>query len=510
MPNIYIAIIYTSLGTLTLVNLFQSLFRSSISHKDEESRLFFFLCITTFLWYLCNVVIVLLDSIEMAWFLYHVNLVFVGFVPPFVLLFVLSFYRVPLGRFKKYTPLLFIVPTVNIFLALTYRYHSLTYAEIRIIALQPVIERELERGPWFWVHTYHSYAISFATIIIVVFWLFKAPKFYRLSAFLIACGIFVTILLNAFRLLVLPPMFLDMTLIGAGLAIIFFNYAIIRNDNSKLFRYSQAMAFNYLDIYILVMDEKEQLVYSNKAAIDYFSLLGITLDNINFNEVLEALENKGAIKKELEFEKGVDYYLDLGNGMPTVLSLCEKKIFDKTGEYIGTVGIFTDVTPNRFLIDRLEKTAGIDSLTGIANRIAYEGARKRLDTPESLPLSVIICDVNGLKFVNDNLGHYHGDRLLQMVSEMLNNTRPKTGVFARIGGDEFIYLLPLTNYEDAIKLMNKIREVLSSKNDFPYPLSVALGAATKYSDDEDLSDIISLADSRMYEDKKFIKENNLI
>ena len=156
----------------------------------------------------------------------------------------------------------------------------------------------------------------------------------------------------------------------------------------------------------------------------------------------------------------------------------------------------------------LEEKAGMDPLTGIANRTSYAGAKNRLNNPEHLPLSVIICDVNGLKTVNDTLGHKHGDKLIQAIAKTLESECPKSGFLARIGGDEFIFLLPRTDAEAVYLLIDQICEALMLRNkEVSYDLSVALGAATKNTEEQDLDEIIDIADNLMYKNKKGIKES---
>jgi len=181
---------------------------------------------------------------------------------------------------------------------------------------------------------------------------------------------------------------------------------------------------------------------------------------------------------------------------------------DANGDSIGSIAVFTDVTQNRMLIEKLEKKAGMDSLTGLANHMAFNGARKRFDTPEHLPLSIIVCDANRLKHVNDTLGHQHGDMLLRVIAEVLEKACPKSGFVARIGGDEFIYLLSCTSPDASYALIKQIKNMLSKLENLPFVVSVALGTATKHSVEENLDDVIALADSHMYEDKKQMKEQS--
>lgn len=136
------------------------------------------------------------------------------------------------------------------------------------------------------------------------------------------------------------------------------------------------------------------------------------------------LSGEKTVQKILESENESDIYLN-DDVFPITLNLHIEKMTDIRGDEIGSIAVFTDVTQNRMLIERLEAKAGMDSLTGLANRLSYEGAKKRLDSQECFPLSVIMCDVNGLKSVNDNYGHQYGDMMLQVVADVLDKVCPK-------------------------------------------------------------------------------------
>ena len=91
--------------------------------------------------------------------------------------------------------------------------------------------------------------------------------------------------------------------------------------------------------------------------------------------------------------------------------------------------------------------------------------------------------------------------MIRVLARVLERECPPNMFVARIGGDEFIYLLPNTKPEEAYALIERLCAALARCDDNPFSLSVAIGSATKFSKDENLDDIIALADSRMYKNK---------
>lgn len=142
-----------------------------------------------------------------------------------------------------------------------------------------------------------------------------------------------------------------------------------------------------------------------------------------------------------------------------------------------------------------------DVLTGLYNRRYYEIEIKRMDTEQNLPISVIMADVNGLKLINDAFGHQYGDLLLQKAADIIRNGCRPGDVLVRWGGDEFVVLLPNAAYEEAAKIIDRIRALSSRENIEVAQVSMSLGWDTKVSADENMEEILKNAEDGMYRHK---------
>jgi len=144
-----------------------------------------------------------------------------------------------------------------------------------------------------------------------------------------------------------------------------------------------------------------------------------------------------------------------------------------------------------------------DHLTGLYNRRYYEHKLKYLDTKENLPLSIIMFDVNGLKLVNDSFGHDMGDVLLNKAAEIIKKACRHDDIVARIGGDEFVLLLPKTSRDDTVKIANYIKELTTKEIVSNIELSISYGYDTKEMENQFISDIVVNAENHMYKHKLF-------
>ncbi|MCE5197068.1 MAG: diguanylate cyclase [Negativicutes bacterium] len=173
----------------------------------------------------------------------------------------------------------------------------------------------------------------------------------------------------------------------------------------------------------------------------------------------------------------------------------------KNEKIVGAVITFTDITGRRKREAEIKYLSCHDTLTGLHNRRCFEENLKKLDNPDNLPLSVIFADINGLKMTNDIFGHSAGDALIKKSSEILMEACRKDGSVARVGGDEFVMILPKATNEDAMKVLSNIKDIFSDSRIAAIKCSIALGSNTKTNSAQPIEEVLSSAENAMYKDK---------
>ncbi len=159
----------------------------------------------------------------------------------------------------------------------------------------------------------------------------------------------------------------------------------------------------------------------------------------------------------------------------------------------------------RRLLDRFE----LDALTGLPGNTKFRDYIADIESGNmgATSVGVLFFDVNGLKEYNDTKGHRAGDLLIQKAAESLH-TLTDTGVSAfRVGGDEFAVIITGRDESFLHEMLEKWRRELAELNaaEDGIHCSVAVGAAFSAGEDK-ISDILALADQRMYADKRGMKE----
>jgi len=158
--------------------------------------------------------------------------------------------------------------------------------------------------------------------------------------------------------------------------------------------------------------------------------------------------------------------------------------------------------------EELERLANTDELTKIANRryiLNILEAEISRSTRYGDPLSIAYMDIDHFKKFNDKYGHDAGDAVLKSVASTLNTNLRHEDSFGRLGGEEFLLILPSTNEQQALQSCERYRYLIESNktifNKQDFNVTVSLGLTTFLPDDDDLQRFITRADQALYQAK---------
>jgi diguanylate cyclase (GGDEF)-like protein len=158
------------------------------------------------------------------------------------------------------------------------------------------------------------------------------------------------------------------------------------------------------------------------------------------------------------------------------------------------------------LVDRLSDTARRDPLTGLLNRRGFE---ERLDAELAKarrggrPVGLVLADLDHFKTVNDRLGHPAGDAVLMRVGEILEGVGRRGDTVARMGGEEFLFIVPDAASEEAYELAERVRiEIEEAFADEPVKLTVSCGAVSFPADGVTADALMAAGDQALYAAKR--------
>lgn len=184
--------------------------------------------------------------------------------------------------------------------------------------------------------------------------------------------------------------------------------------------------------------------------------------------------------------------------MVTAILLDGKKVFHC---------LCRDISERKHMEHKLKCLSYHDQLTGLYNRRVFQKELKIMDIKDNLPLTIVMADVNGLKLINDSFGHVMGDELVKKASQAIKRGFSNKDFIARIGGDEFIILMPKTDNKEAEGIIRHVENIVLEERVNSVCINIAFGYATKINEKENIEEVLKEAEDNMYRKKLFESPN---
>jgi diguanylate cyclase (GGDEF)-like protein/PAS domain S-box-containing protein len=179
------------------------------------------------------------------------------------------------------------------------------------------------------------------------------------------------------------------------------------------------------------------------------------------------------------------------------------QITNSDGAAIATIAQGFDITERKQMEEKLIHLSYHDHLTEVHNRRFFEGMLEELDIESNLPITIIMGDINGLRYINDSLGHAEGDLALIRVAKTIKECCRSNDIVARIGGDEFGIILTNTDEAQARGIMRSIKDQWSEKCLKDRPVSITFGFSIKISQNKKLYEFVSEAENNLFKQKLY-------
>lgn len=367
------------------------------------------------------------------------------------------------------------------------------------------VDRHLREnaGPAFWINIAYSYLLMLiSTVILLKHRWGHRHSLYRRQAAIVIFGVIMPWVGSL--LLAINVTERDMTPVTVSIAAFSFGYAILRFRMLEVAPIARDLVIERMTDGVLVVDAAGRISDINPTARTLLAIHDADPVGKHFTDCLPhqpglaaMLRTPKAGRAELQQSHDKIQYIDV------TVSVLE----DRSGRPIGSLAIIRDISDRKRLEAELERLAGVDPLTGIGNRRAFDEAvdfelRRRRRTGR--PLAVALIDVDYLKQVNDRSGHSAGDLALQFLAQVMKRSSRAVDTPARIGGDEFALLLPDTGSDAAVAALERIRRDLRQLTDADERIrgvSISVGIAGATPDTDSADALFRLADAALYEAK---------
>jgi diguanylate cyclase (GGDEF)-like protein len=276
-------------------------------------------------------------------------------------------------------------------------------------------------------------------------------------------------------------------------------------------------ALDNVDYGVMLLDEELRARFINRASRRLWGMSDRLADGRpSFRRLMRNACDSGAFA--LPLEKRDDYVdwrvalVQAGDETPMDLHLANGRIVRFQCKALPAGGRFlsyTDVTDLVRHAERLERLATTDEMTGICNRrhflaLAEEAWLRFLD--DRAPLALFILDVDLFKSINDRFGHNVGDGVIRYVAGVCNTERRDGDILARIGGEEFVLLMPNTTGERAIAVAEQLRRRIEAEplrvDGESLRVTISIGVTETDLATAGIGELMKRADNALYDAKR--------
>ncbi|GAP13344.1 protein containg diguanylate cyclase (GGDEF) domain [Longilinea arvoryzae] len=414
---------------------------------------------------------------------------------------------------SPYFRLLWIIPALTIGLVFTNSYHHLIWKDIFFLPVNHgyLYFRVVAYGSWFWVFWFHSYFLILAGAVLIIWNSLSSQRTLPMRTRLTLAGALLPLVINLIYVLrLIPGFYKDYSPLAYAFSGILFAISIYRFQLLELPMLGRSILIDNMSDGMLTLDSAMRVADLNPAANRIFvdaaqpaPRIGVPFPLLsNYIRQFDARPQSDLLENEIVFtQAGEKVYYDLQI----------RRLYDPNrSEVIGYLISLHAVTEHKKLLEAARKLAMEDALTGVFNRRHFiELAHDELAQSRSKPVyfSILMIDIDFFKTVNDTLGHIGGDQVLHAFAQRLRMLLRSTDVIGRIGGDEFIVMLPDTSLDNARLLAERLCARVAEKpietEDYgAFSITISIGVSecsTKYS--KTLEPAIALADKGLFQAK---------
>jgi diguanylate cyclase (GGDEF)-like protein len=478
-------------------------FYSLIKYTNSIARIFSIFSLSIAIYTIGYALELLSNTQQNAEFALMIEFVGLVFIPP---LWILAVYQFNYNKKTSFIMnlIIFSIPAVTLFFALTNHYYHLYYYGYDIIYYHNYSMLRLHPSLFYYIFSCFI-ILSFLYGFIIFF------KLWKNASYSIKTQVFWLLITSSFPMIAyiiytsnIGTVPYDLTTIGFGILAICYFIAIFKYGFLKFQEIEQAQVFDEIGEGIVIIDINNHLINFNKAAKQMYpwlsrAYLGKSIND--FDEGSKLCKNSNKTFRISIQRDGYKKYLG-----------CTVTPFFKKNKFEGKILIFQDITKNVLIEKKLKDLALKDELSGIFNKrkIIIE-AKKEFYRYERYnhALSVLMMDIDLFKRINDTFGHLAGDETIKVIAKLCKSRLRKSDLIGRYGGEEFLVFLPETILDDALVIAEDIRALIAHTPIFfdekiiNVQVSIGVSSTSDYKEKITLDELIYTADKSLYAAKEF-------
>lgn len=359
----------------------------------------------------------------------------IPFAAPATLILVLQYVGLDKHLNKMTYLLYYLIPIISVTLVATNSYHHLFYKSVEVTYHQGTPLIEMTIGQWYIVHgSYTSGTLLIGFLFLIKYWLKTKSRHWK-QILTLMIGIILPVTASFVYLLGLTPLGIDPVPIVMFFTACLYLWAILSTHMLVVAPIAKDYIFDSMRDGVIVLDLSNQVAEYNSAAFKLFP-------NLKIGIMIEDVERKGnRISQTLDDYVGKSTTREIEYNIQNSISYFQVKVSPinkRNGQVVGTAIVLQNITEYKQLQYQLEALAYKDGLTGIFNRSYFlkQSEQKLIDMDnKGETVSFILFDIDHFKQINDNFGHFAGDKAIQQTVSVCENLLEEGMIFGRYGGE---------------------------------------------------------------------------
>ena len=357
----------------------------------------------------------------------------------------------------------------------------------------------------FYYHTIFVVAMILIVAALLVLKCGETPRVYWKRYYMLIFGILLAVAVNLMNLYQADFFVLDLSSVLYCFIGMLMYYNTFRYLPAVTMNITRRMILNYLSEPVILFDYDGWLTDYSKSILKVMPNAHFNIGSMTIDEFVSSGNFIGF--RPVDTDQDFDWTTKIG-GEDYTYSIKYRCMTDAKGRSLGKIFVFHDITSMRDTYFNLEKSLLYDPLTGLYNKQSYLQQVPQWDNKRYWPVSVAVCNINGLKRINDHYGIEYGDAVMKQLAYFVKMHAGEDAYVAKLEGGDVLAVLEETTHNEAVEICEDIKKDLEGFYGRDLLIHLEYGVAVKEDAVTTMEQILGEAKSSM-QNKKMLRDNSM-
>ena len=357
----------------------------------------------------------------------------------------------------------------------------------------------------FYYHTIFVVAMILIVAALLVLKCGETPRVYWKRYYMLIFGILLAVAVNLMNLYQADFFVLDLSSVLYCFIGMLMYYNTFRYLPAVTMNITRRMILNYLSEPVILFDYDGWLTDYSKSILKVMPNAHFNIGSMTIDEFVSSGNFIGF--RPVDTDQDFDWTTKIG-GEDYTYSIKYRCMTDAKGRSLGKIFVFHDITSMRDTYFNLEKSLLYDPLTGLYNKQSYLQQVPQWDNKRYWPVAVAVCNINGLKRINDHYGIEYGDAVMKQLAYFVKMHAGEDAYVAKLEGGDVLAVLEETTHNEAVEICEDIKKDLEGFYGRDVLIHLEYGVAVKEDAVTTMEQILGEAKSSM-QNKKMLRDNSM-